>query len=570
MPPTTTIPVPSGGGGGLSALLAAPIALVVAYFRIFGWFGLFPIAFFWVVGSARMGTKWTVHGVRRQFGSGLGNAILGVMAFLGIATYLHKNRRHAGQVLVALVGAGCTLALIIAINATDGGWRRLIIIGTLLTLLAAPWPAGSLWPTYRGGWAWRRIGDRPLAQWAADRALGISYEAGVQKVVPGAAVGQPVTGADGVTRATVTVPAGASVSDLDADRIGTALAHQSVGAVRHVEIVARPEAGVADLIVADQPPAPPADPWDVLRKVDTLWRPRTPAGPSSSIWLGRSITRDGRTVGDLTIPNDGYHVLVGGATGEGKSKVGHVILAELAQDPNEQCVILDPTRIEFRAWTPRLVQYAAGSAACHAGWRWAVQLMEARYRFLDEVREPQWRIGVHGPRLNLFVEEFNAHVSAKSMTDLPLDAEGNPIPAKDVAAENQAAHNRLAAECRKTGIRLWTFIQRPDHTIMETFARQNYGRRLAFALDDTDGNRMLLGAGAKDAGWDATTIPIKGGVIVRMARGEYVQGRAGWLGTRPPTGQDDDALDASQTAGRIAAQTAHLIRPLYYDMEEVS
>jgi hypothetical protein len=297
------------------------------------------------------------------------------------------------------------------------------------------------------------------------------------------------------------------------------------------------------------------------------------APPASSarvdrLWLGKSVTRDGRTVGDLEIPNDGRHVLIGGATGEGKSKVGHVILAELASDPDEQCVILDPTRIEFRAWTPRLVQYAAGSAACHAGWRWAVQLMEARYRHLDKLREPQWRIGVHGPRLNLFVEEFNAHVSAKSMTDLPLDGEGNPIPAKDVAADNQAAHNRLAAESRKTAIRLFTFIQRPDHTIMDTFARQNYGRRLAFSLDDQDGNRMMLGAGAKDAGWDATTIPIKGGVIVRMERGRYELGRAGWLGSRPPAGSDDDALDTATAAAALAERHAGLIRPLYYDHQE--
>lgn len=559
-------PAPSGGSSlfGLVLVVVRGVVRIAAwYFTHFGWVGLLPLLVLWAIGAARPNkalSRMSPREMRGAFGAGAGNILVGVFLLLGLGGWLHKNRKDVGQFILAGLVAVAVAVLLVVVSVSPAGWRPVVVavLGGMVVWAVSPagfWRAGS-----KGGPIWRAVGDRPLAEWAADRARTAAWQRATSVVIEGATVGTPVSVAPGVTVAPVTLPAGATVEQLPPEAFGSALNAQAPDVARAVEVIARPELGRADIVVREQPQPAVVDPWDTLRRLNNR-RPwaASQAAQGDPINFGWTVSPTGQTAPFL-LPNDDRHLLIAGATGEGKSKAMQVILSELASRADEQFVILDPTKVEYRAWEPRCLFYASGTAEVHAGWNWLIQHMSERASWLAGRGEIQWRTGVHGPRVNVIVEEFGAHMNARSLTlPFPLDRDGDPLPAATVAADNNARHTTLIKESRKFGFRLLTTIQRPSHDSMATDARAEYGRRIAFALEDSDGNAMVFGRGDKtNPVPDATQIAVKGGCWVRLERRVFVPVMAALLTPQqsPPAG--DVGLDTAAAVREIAAATAGL------------
>jgi S-DNA-T family DNA segregation ATPase FtsK/SpoIIIE len=204
--------------------------------------------------------------------------------------------------------------------------------------------------------------------------------------------------------------------------------------------------------------------------------------------LGLSVGNDvsGQViVGDLTrMP----HLLIAGATGQGKSVFVNVLIASLlfqATPDQLRLVLIDPKRVELSGYNglPHLaVPVIVESSHAAAALRWAVAEMDRRYKLLSAE-------GVRN------VQGYNEHAAAKSARPLPyvvivIDELADLMMV--AAGEIEELVCRIAQLARAVGIHLVIATQSPRTDIITGLIKANIPSRIAFAVPSQIDSRVIL------------------------------------------------------------------------------
>lgn len=230
-----------------------------------------------------------------------------------------------------------------------------------------------------------------------------------------------------------------------------------------------------------------------------------------SIWdmIGTDIGRDdmelpiaiGKTVtGEVFVTDlaEMPHLLIAGATGQGKSVCLNTILLSLIRaksDSDLKFLLIDPKRVEltpYNGLSGRYLLRPVVSEAQYAEYYLEVicDLMEARYKCLNEV----------GARN---IKEFNA-ISSRQFEYIVvvIDEYGDLIMSSGKKMEQLIC--RIAQKARAVGIHMIISTQRPSATIVTGNIKANFPTRIAFrtatgidsrVIIDQQGAEKLMGKG---------------------------------------------------------------------------
>ncbi len=206
----------------------------------------------------------------------------------------------------------------------------------------------------------------------------------------------------------------------------------------------------------------------------------------------------------------GGHVLIGGATGRGKSGVLNVILAELATRLDVVLWGVDMKRgLELAPWRRVLHRLATTDDEALEMLTAANRVLDARARLLAERGERNWQPALAAPALLVLVDEL-AELSAEAMAQL----------------------ERLARLGRAAGIILVTVTQRPSAEALRGLdARTQMTTRIALGVIEARDGELILGAGRVGAGWRAERLSGPG-YFLALVPGIHEQprpARAYWL-----------------------------------------
>lgn len=204
------------------------------------------------------------------------------------------------------------------------------------------------------------------------------------------------------------------------------------------------------------------------------------------------------------------HVIVGGATGQGKSVLENVMLGSLlfARSPKDvRLILVDPKQVEFMpyAHTPHLIAPVIDESRRAVGvFEWVVNEMERRYTLLKHA-------GVKK------ITEFN-ELSRKTRRE-KLEAAGqNPADAEDnlpyivvmvdeladlmiVCSDSKLDEmiNRIAAKARAAGIHLILVTQSPRSDVLSGMIKANIPSRVSLRVNTGTDSRVVLDQnGAED------------------------------------------------------------------------
>lgn len=195
--------------------------------------------------------------------------------------------------------------------------------------------------------------------------------------------------------------------------------------------------------------------------------------------------------GDLTrMP----HLLIAGATGQGKSVCINALISSLLlqETPDDlKLILIDPKRVEMAAYrelphlaVPVLVEPHQAAAAL----RWSVAEMDRRYKLLSGlgVRNIQGynekADGVNAKRLPYVV------IVIDELADLMMVAAG----------EIEELICRIAQLARAVGIHLVIATQRPSADIITGLIKANIPSRIAFAVGSQVDSRVILDSGGAE------------------------------------------------------------------------
>ncbi len=191
------------------------------------------------------------------------------------------------------------------------------------------------------------------------------------------------------------------------------------------------------------------------------------------------------------------HLLVGGATGTGKSVFLNTLLISLIYKytPEELRIILvDPKVVEFSLFRgiPNLMfnEIFIDNARVCSMLEWAVQEMEERYLKLNEV-------------LAKNIEEYNAYMEKKKGKKLPkiliiIDEFADLMNSSSERKLMENKISRLAAKARAAGIHLIMATQRPSADIMEGSIKTNFTSRIAFKMSSPTDAMVIMGEAGAD------------------------------------------------------------------------
>jgi DNA segregation ATPase FtsK/SpoIIIE, S-DNA-T family len=250
------------------------------------------------------------------------------------------------------------------------------------------------------------------------------------------------------------------------------------------------------------------------------WPGATGASINEPITLGQF--EDGEPV-RFALP--GGHVLIGGATGRGKSGVLNVILAELA--PRGDVVLwgVDMKRgLELAPWRRVLGRLAITDDEALETLTAANRVLDGRAAVLAERGERKWQPRADAPALLVLVDEL-AELGPEAMAQL----------------------ERLARLGRAAGIIVVTVTQRPSAEALGGLdARTQMTTRIALGVTEARDGELILGTGRVGAGWRAERLT-EPGYFLALVLGVYDQ-------PRPARAYllDDDAVRAvvARTAAR--------------------
>jgi S-DNA-T family DNA segregation ATPase FtsK/SpoIIIE len=196
-------------------------------------------------------------------------------------------------------------------------------------------------------------------------------------------------------------------------------------------------------------------------------------------------------VGDLTrMP----HLLIAGATGQGKSVCINALITSLlfqATPDHLRLLLIDPKRVEMTGFNglphlalPVLVEAHQAAAAL----RWAVAEMDRRYKLFSAE-------GVRN------IAAYNEKATLKSARQLPyivivIDELADLMMVG--AGEIEELICRIAQLARAVGIHLIIATQRPSTDIITGLIKANIPSRIAFAVGSQVDSRVILDSGGAE------------------------------------------------------------------------
>ncbi len=196
-------------------------------------------------------------------------------------------------------------------------------------------------------------------------------------------------------------------------------------------------------------------------------------------------------VGELTrMP----HLLIAGATGQGKSVCINALITSLlfqTTPDHMRLLLIDPKRVEMTSFNglphlalPVLVESHQAAAAL----RWAVAEMDRRYKLFSAE-------GVRN------IAAYNEKATLKSARQLPyvvivVDELADLMMV--AAGEIEELICRIAQLARAVGIHLIIATQRPSTDIITGLIKANIPSRIAFAVGSQVDSRVILDAGGAE------------------------------------------------------------------------
>ena len=199
--------------------------------------------------------------------------------------------------------------------------------------------------------------------------------------------------------------------------------------------------------------------------------------------IGRTITND-IFMADLA---DMPHLLVAGATGQGKSVGLNVMLMSLLhkKTPEElKLVLIDPKQVELSVYSKLGSAYLATPVITEADEAERVlqslcELMEERYNLLRSAGKRN-------------IKEYNAMSIVEPMPYIVvvIDEYGDLIMQSGKTMERAIC--RLAQKARAVGIHLIISTQRPSATIVTGNIKANFPTRIAFRTTTGTDSRVIL------------------------------------------------------------------------------
>ncbi len=253
-----------------------------------------------------------------------------------------------------------------------------------------------------------------------------------------------------------------------------------------------------------------------LRSVLDSWEFQTHTG-ALRIGLGRDTSGEA-IIADLS---RAPHLLVGGATGTGKSTCINVLLASLLMQHGPDTlnlVLVDPKQIELTPFDglPHLVgRVATDLKAVPTLLLWLLLEMDARFARFRE-------LGVR------HIQGYNKH-SAIHAKEPPLpyivlviDELADLMMVGDSQIETRIC--RLAQKCRATGIHIVLATQRPSVDVLTGVIKANFPTRIAFAVSSNTDSRVVLDTPG------AESLLGKGDMLFRdPERGKNVRVQGSWV-----------------------------------------
>jgi S-DNA-T family DNA segregation ATPase FtsK/SpoIIIE len=209
--------------------------------------------------------------------------------------------------------------------------------------------------------------------------------------------------------------------------------------------------------------------------------------------LGQGISGDSKFANLSDMP----HLLIGGATGSGKSVTAHALINSLLfrNSPEDlKLIMVDPKRVELTLYDgiPHLLTPVITSAKkAILAMKWAAQEMENRYDTLEEVKATD--IHSYHDKLDQLREEAGED-----------EPEPDPMPhiviAIDEMADLMQAYPkelesvivRIAQKSRAVGIHLILSTQRPDVDVVTGLIKANVPARIALQVSSQVDSRTIL------------------------------------------------------------------------------
>lgn len=199
--------------------------------------------------------------------------------------------------------------------------------------------------------------------------------------------------------------------------------------------------------------------------------------------IGRTVTNDVFMADLAEMP----HLLVAGATGQGKSVGLNVILLSLlnSKTPEEmRLLLIDPKMVELSPYSAIEKQYLAAPVVTETEdaeekLKAVCELMDERYAMISSV-------GVRN------IKEYNALSTTEKMPYLVvvIDEYGDLIMTAGRQMEQYIC--RIAQKARAVGIHMIVSTQRPAATIVTGNIKANFPTRIAFRTTTGTDSRVIL------------------------------------------------------------------------------
>lgn len=209
--------------------------------------------------------------------------------------------------------------------------------------------------------------------------------------------------------------------------------------------------------------------------------------------LGQGISGDSKFANLSDMP----HLLIGGATGSGKSVTAHALINSLLfrNSPEDlKLIMVDPKRVELTLYDgiPHLLTPVITSAKkAILAMKWAAQEMENRYDTLEEVGATD----IH-----------SYHDKLDSLRENTGEDEADPDPMPHIVIvidemadlmqaypkELESVIVRIAQKSRAVGIHLILSTQRPDVDVVTGLIKANVPARIALQVSSQVDSRTIL------------------------------------------------------------------------------
>ncbi len=193
-----------------------------------------------------------------------------------------------------------------------------------------------------------------------------------------------------------------------------------------------------------------------------------------------------------------HHSLLSGGTGSGKSSTSYSMIAGAVGDRTVQIVGIDPSSLLLAPFGAKSGDglIALGTSHLDAAIELLeriVDLMDLRSGRLAALGVDTWPVSPRNARILVVLEEYGGLLAACESQDAVGGRGADRLRARVVRAVG-----RLLREGRKTGILVFTIIQRPDAQVIGGADRGQYTRRIAHRLDNNEGVRMVFEGASND------------------------------------------------------------------------